>query len=142
MELTFRKMALGAVLAVTACNGPVNPIGDVTVTVSASSSIIRGDETTLITTTFQNSGWRDAYIPSKSCGPMFGVMNENGEYLPLGPEACTLEALTPLRLAPGDRAQFTGTWNGRDRNGTRTPGDYRITAGVFGGNAVVVRVLE
>jgi hypothetical protein len=114
----------------------------VTVSLAVSSSLIRGNETTQITTTFQNTGWRDAYIPSKSCGPLFSVVNEDGELLPLGPELCTLELPAPIRLAPGERAQFTGTWDGRDRYGTRTPGDYRITVMSYAVNAVVVRVVD
>ena len=138
----IRTVVLGATLGLVGCNHAVSPLRNITVTVSVSSSVIRANETTQITTTLQNTGLEDAYVPSTSCGPLHAIMNEHGEYLPLGPELCTLELPAPLRLAPGDRVQFTASWDGRDRCGTRTPGDYRITAGTFGGNAVVVRVLD
>jgi hypothetical protein len=142
MQTFIRTVVLGATFSAVACNDPGSPLRDVNVTVSASSSVIRGNESTQIVTTFQNTGGRAVFVPSKSCGPFFGVMNDRGEFLSLGPDACSLELPPPIRLAPGERAQFTGTWDGRDRYGTRTPGDYRISARAFGGNAVVVRVLD
>jgi hypothetical protein len=142
MRKTLHLIALGSAFSAVACSDPASPLDNVTVTVSASSSVIRGNETTEIVTSFQNTGWRDVLVPSRSCGPWFTVRNKEGAFLALGPEACLADAPLPLRLAPGERAQFTGTWDGRDRFGIRTPGDYRITAGIFGGNAVVVRVLD
>jgi hypothetical protein len=137
----IRLVCLGAMLGSIACDNPANPLRNISVTVSVSSSVIRLNETTQITTTFENVGWRDAYVPSKSCGPLFAIVNAQGERLDLGPEICSLDLPAALRLAPGDRAQFTGTWDGRDRYGTRTPGDYRIVANA-GGSGAVVRVLD
>jgi hypothetical protein len=125
-----------------ACDNPANPLRHVTVSVAVSSSLIRRGETTQITTTFQNTSWRDAYIPSSSCGPRFTILNEDGEQLPLWPELCTLSLPAPIRLAPGESAQFTGTWDGRDRDGIRTPGDYRVTVTGAAVNAIVVRVVD
>ena len=125
-----------------ACDSPVSPFRNVTVSVAVSSSLIRTNEATQITTTFQNTGWRDAYIPSKSCGPRFSIINEKGDPVDLGPEACSLELPPPIRLAPGERAQFTGTWDGRDRRGIRTPGDYRVVVMSADVNSVVIRVLD
>ena len=142
MRHLIRLISLSATLGSIACDNPADPLRNVSVTVSVSSSVIRGSETTQITTTFENTGWRDTYVPSRSCGPFFVIVNEHGEYLDLYPELCTLDIPPALRLAPGDRAQFTWTWDGRDRNGKRTPGDYRIVAKVYGGNGAVVRVLD
>lgn len=140
--LTRLPVLIGATIASFACDNPVNPLPNVTASVAVSSSVIRGNETTQITTTFVNTGLRDAHISSKSCGPRFSVINEDGERLSLGSAACTLELPPPLLLAPGERAQFTETWNGRDRYGIRTLGDYRITVNGFDANAAVVRVLD
>ena len=142
MRHLIRLVGLSAALGSIACDNPANPLRNLSVTVSVSSSVIRGNETTQITTTFENIGWRDAYVPSRSCGPFFAIVNDQGERVDLGPEACTLDLPPALRLAPGDRAQFTGSWDGRDRHGTRTPGDYRIIANSFGGGGAVVRVLD
>ena len=142
MRHLIRLVVFSAVLGPLACDNPADPLRNVNVTVSVSSSVIRGNESTQITTTFENTGWRDAYVPSRSCGSFFAIVNEQGEFVALDPEACTLDLPRALRLAPGDRAQFTGTWDGRDRHGTRTPGDYRIVARFFDGRGAVVRVLD
>lgn len=142
MRHFIRRVILGATLTPLACNDPTSPLRNVAVTVSVSTSVVRANETTQITTTFQNSGWRDTFVPTPSCGPLFSVQNERGDFLALGSGICLLILPPPLRLAPGESAQFTATWDGRDANGTRTPGDYRVTAGALGGNAVVVRVLD
>ena len=142
MRHLIRFVALGAALGPIACDNPGSPLRNVNVTVSVSSSVIRSNEITQITTTFENTGWRDAYVPSRACGPFFAIVNAQGQRLDLGPEICTADAPAALRLAPGDRAQFTGTWDGRDRFGNRTPGDYRIVANYFAGSGAVVRVLE
>ena len=143
MQRLIRSLAvLGAAAIPVACNDPVNPLPGVDVSLAVSSSIIRGNETITVTTTFQNVGRREAFVPSKSCGPLFSVLAEDGQPVDLWAGACTLDLPPPLRLRPGERAQFTGRWDGRDRRGIRTPGDYRLTVRWFGGNAVVVRVLE
>jgi hypothetical protein len=135
-------VVLGCLVIPVACNDPGNPLPGVDVSLSVSSSIIRDNETITVTTTFQNIGWREAFVPSKSCGPLFSVIAADGQPLELWAGPCSLELPPPLRLRPGERAQFTGTWDGRDRHGIRTPGDYRLAVRTFGGNAVVVRVLE
>src|SRR5687768_11025434 len=77
MQRLLRTLVvLGSVVIPMACNDPGNPLPGVDVSLSVSSSIIRGNETITVTTTFQNIGWREAFVPSKSCGPLFSVISQ------------------------------------------------------------------
>lgn len=107
--------------------GVLDPSEMIDVQVTLSDSLIKVSGTIEIAVTATNRGGTDVSVGAKGCPQTFQVMDASGTVV--GPETvlCTLEALPPRTLKPGESIGFGYRWAG----GGLGPEGSRLPAGPY-----------
>ncbi|MEO7999183.1 MAG: hypothetical protein ABI852_17155 [Gemmatimonadaceae bacterium] len=121
--------AIGLLVA-TACQSSTEPsVADlkVTTTVSSTSSSVTA---LTIATTVTNESSRTITLEISNCPRRFRVETLAGSQVALASQLCTLAAVMKS-LPPGASHSFNNQWDGRDGNGIRLSGSYRVIGAPF-----------